>query len=110
VLDLNHVLTGVHGMLQRLIGEHIEISIHHGKGLGHVRFNPAQLEQVILNLAINARDAMPTGGSLSIATSNAEIDQEHARNDADAQPGSYVLLTVTDTGIGMDEKTRSRIF
>jgi PAS domain S-box-containing protein len=111
VLDLNQVVRETSKMLLRLIGEHIELVTTLSPTLDHVRADPAQIEQVIVNLAINARDAMPNGGKLVIQTRDAELDQSHNRylND-DVKPGNYVLLTVSDTGIGMDKKTQARIF
>jgi CheY-like chemotaxis protein len=97
-------------MLRRLIGEHIEIETVCAPDLGHVFVDPAQVEQVILNLAVNARDAMPKGGKLTLKTDNVYLDEAYARLHEDVKPGQYVLLVVSDTGCGMDEDTRSRIF
>jgi two-component system cell cycle sensor histidine kinase/response regulator CckA len=111
VLDLNQVVRETSKMLLRLIGEHIELVTTLNPTLDHVRADPTQIEQVIVNLAINARDAMPNGGKLVIQTLNAELEQSHNRylND-DVKPGNYVLLTVSDTGTGMDKETQARIF
>ena len=111
VLDLNTVVSETSKMLQRLLGEDIELITKLAPVLDHVKADPTQVEQVIMNLAINARDAMPRGGKLVIETSNAELDRafgQHLR--VEVQPGNYVLLAVSDTGIGMDRKTQARIF
>jgi len=110
VLDLNDVVAGMEEMLRRLIGEDIELSVIAAPDLGSVRADPGQIEQVIMNLAVNARDAMPDGGSLIIETANAELDDEYARTHAGVQPGPYVMLAVTDTGCGMDAQTREHAF
>jgi signal transduction histidine kinase len=110
VLDLNSVIPGMAEMLQRLIGEDVELAFHPGADLGRVRVDPAQIEQVIVNLAVNARDAMPEGGRLTLETANVELDEEYARRHVGAAPGPHVMLAVSDTGIGMDAATRARIF
>lgn len=110
VLDLNKVVENLEKMLGRLIGENIELITATGSALGKVKADPGQLEQVIMNLAVNARDAMPGGGKLTIETENVELDEADAKRFVDIQPGSYVVLTVKDTGIGMDAETRERIF
>lgn len=110
VLDLNDTVTSLSEMLTRLIGEHIELVSLLDIGLGRVKADPGQIEQVIMNLVINGRDAMPKGGTLTIKTTNVEIDEALAPLLSDVQPGSYVMLTVSDTGHGMDEETQSHIF
>ena len=111
VMSLNTVVAGMEGLLQRLLGEDIDLAVVPAPGLGSVRADPGQIEQVITNLAVNARDAMPQGGRLTIETQNVEIDDDYARRHAVAAPaGSYVLLAVSDSGVGMDEATRARIF
>jgi PAS domain S-box-containing protein len=110
VLNLNTSLAGVDRMLHRLIGEHIEIVTCPGDGLGWVKADPGQIEQVILNLALNARDAMPNGGKLTLETANAVMDEQFVRVNRGAVPGEYVLLAVSDTGAGMDAATQARIF
>jgi len=110
VTDLNRVVSGVERMLRRLIGEDIELLFLAGANLGTVEADTGQLEQVIMNLAVNARDAMPLGGKLTIETSNIDLDGEYPSAHAAGKPGPYVLLTVSDTGTGMDAETQRRIF
>src|SRR5215470_8345692 len=110
VLDLNGVVTENLKMLTRLIGEDIDLVMIPGTELRPVKADPGQIEQVILNLAVNARDAMPQGGRLTIETSNVTLDESYARLHAPVQPGDYTMLVITDTGIGMDAETQSRIF
>jgi CheY-like chemotaxis protein len=110
VVDVNGIVTGMEDMLRRLISEDIEIVTALAADLGHVRADPRQLEQVILNLAVNARDAMPGGGRLAIATQNVVVDEAHARREPDAPLGTFVVMIVADTGIGMDQATLARIF
>ncbi|MGH7590163.1 MAG: response regulator [Gemmatimonadales bacterium] len=110
VLDLNAVWTNVENLLRRLLGEDIEISAVLTPRLGAVKADPGQLEQVIMNLAVNARDAMPDGGKLTIETTNIEIDEAYVREHALARSGRYVMLAVSDNGVGMDEETQRRIF
>jgi two-component system cell cycle sensor histidine kinase/response regulator CckA len=110
VLDLNALVTDLEKLLRRLIGEHVELHTVLAGDLGAVRADPGQLEQVIVNLAVNARDAMPGGGQLTIETANAELDDKYADEHFSGQAGSYVLLAVSDTGTGMDEATKSHIF
>jgi two-component system cell cycle sensor histidine kinase/response regulator CckA len=110
VLDLNDVVTSMSPMLQRLIGENIEFATHLAGSLGRVTVDPGQIEQVIINLVVNARDAMATGGKLTIETDNVDLDEPHVQQRLAVQAGSYVMLAVTDTGCGMDTATQSRIF
>ena len=100
----------VETLLRRLIGEHIELRIRIRKDVGAVKADPNQLEQVLLNLAVNARDAMPAGGVLSIDTRTTEVEEEGARADHDLAAGRYVVISVTDTGVGMNDATVGRIF
>jgi two-component system cell cycle sensor histidine kinase/response regulator CckA len=109
-LNLNQVVENLGKMLMRVIGEDIELSILPGSDLGRVMADPGQIEQVILNLTVNARDAMPRGGQLIIKTANVDLDENYAAVHAQVQPGPYVLLSVSDTGCGMDAATRSHIF
>ncbi len=109
VVDLNSVVAGTEPMLRRLLGENIELTVLASPGLGRVRIDPAQMEQVIVSLAANARDAMPQGGKFVIETASAELDEASAKN-LGAKPGSYIMLAASDTGIGMDAATRSRVF
>lgn len=110
VLDLNSMIASTMQLLRRLMGEHIELTIIEGKDLGRVKADPSQMEQVVMNLALNARDAMPQGGKLILETENVQIDQEHRSEDATISPGQYVMLRVSDTGIGMDKETLAHIF
>jgi two-component system cell cycle sensor histidine kinase/response regulator CckA len=110
VVNLGDVVAKIEKMLQRLLGEDIALSLDLASGAGEVYADPSQLEQVIMNLAVNARDAMPRGGRLSIATANAELDAAAVAGYLEAEPGAYVVLVVTDTGVGMDAATRERIF
>ena len=110
VLDLNAVVRMLEKMLQRLIGEDVKLEVSPCSALGAVRADPGQLEQVILNLAVNSRDAMPGGGRLTIETANVDLDETYSREHAGATPGRYVMLAVSDTGIGMDAETQAHIF
>ncbi|MBL0215190.1 MAG: response regulator [Myxococcales bacterium] len=110
VLDITQVVHGMEKMLRRLLGEDIELSLLTSRQLGKVHADPSQIEQIVMNLAINARDAMPRGGKLSIETGNVEIDASYAIDHHDVIPGAYVLLAISDTGVGMDARTRERVF
>jgi len=110
VLDMNDVVAGMIKMFSRVIGENIEMAFLPGANLGRTKADPGQIEQVLLNLVVNARDAMPKGGRLTIETSNVHLDRSYAGTHASIEPGPYVMLTVTDTGCGMDAETQSRIF
>ena len=110
VLQLNSVVSNLTKMLRRLIGEDIELSVSLAADLERVRIDPRQVEQILMNLSVNARDAMPHGGHVTVETANATIDEHFARFTPGLAPGRYVLLAVTDSGLGMDENTRSRIF
>jgi two-component system cell cycle sensor histidine kinase/response regulator CckA len=109
-LPLNAVVTGLEPLLRRLLGEHIAIRTGLADGLPDVRIDKSQLEQVIINLAVNARDAMPRGGTLTIATQETELDAAYAESHPEVQPGHYAALVVSDDGIGMDAAIRARIF
>jgi PAS domain S-box-containing protein len=110
ILNLNTVVAEMDRMLRRVIGEDIELVTVIEPNLGSVRADPGQIEQVIVNLAINARDAMPGGGKLTIETTNVDLDADYVKRHIPVTPGSYVMLAVTDTGIGMEEETQSHIF
>ena len=110
VLDLNEVVGGMTKMFSRVIGENIELTFVPGSRLGRVKADPGQIEQVLLNLVVNARDAMETGGRITIETSNVQLDRDYCAKHHNIEPGPWVMLTVTDTGCGMDAKTQTRIF
>ncbi len=110
LLDLNAVSVGLTSMLRRLIGDDIEIVTNTDPTLGPVLADPGQIEQVIMNLAVNARDAMPVGGTITIDTANVELGKYQADIRADVPPGSYAMLAISDTGSGMDAATKARIF
>jgi signal transduction histidine kinase/CheY-like chemotaxis protein len=107
--DLNAVLAAMEPMLRRLLGQGIELLLLASPGLGRVQADPAQIEQVIVNLATNSRDAMPNGGKLVLETANADLEDIGGDNPG-VKPGPYVMLAVSDTGMGMDAQTRSRVF
>jgi len=110
VVDLNELIEDTLRMLRRLIGQDIDLQSIPGADLGNVRVDRGQIEQVLVNLAVNARDAMPEGGTLAIETSKVDLDQTYADAHVGVTPGPYVLMTVSDTGHGMDEETRRRSF
>jgi len=110
VLNLNTLTSDMEKMLPRLLGEDIEVSLALDPVLGNVKADQSQIEQVIMNLAVNARDAMPVGGKLRIQTANVQLDQAYTWNHPGSKVGTYVMLTVTDTGTGMDAATLTHIF
>jgi PAS domain S-box-containing protein len=110
VLDLNTLVDETESMLGRLLGEDIQLATALAADLGAVKTDRSQIEQVILNLAVNARDAMPQGGKLTIETANIEMDDAYARDHFPAKPGAYVMLAVTDTGTGMSPETQTHMF
>jgi len=110
VIDLHEVLTSMDKMLQRILGEDVELVSLPPKSIGRVKADPSHIEQVILNLVVNARDAMPTGGKLTIETGNVILDDSYALGHLPTKTGPYVMLAVTDTGTGMDRETQKRIF
>ncbi len=110
ILDLNAAVGNLESMLRRLIGEDIDLSILQGAELGSVRADLGQVEQVVMNLVVNARDAMPRGGKLSIETANVDLDQEYGETHMSAVSGRFVMLAVSDSGSGMDSETKRRLF
>jgi PAS domain S-box-containing protein len=110
ILDVNAVVEGVARMLRRLVGEDVELTVVAGPGLGMVRADPGQIEQILMNLIVNSRDAMPKGGRLTVETANVELDSNYEATHASVQPGPYVMVAVTDNGSGMDAGTRERMF
>lgn len=110
LVDLNQIVGDTEKMLRRLIGEDVQLNTRLLPNLKNVHADPGQLEQVVLNLAVNARDAMPQGGKLTIETQHVQLDEDDCRTDAGLSAGEYVLLAVSDTGGGMDEATRAKIF
>jgi signal transduction histidine kinase len=110
VLEIDTVIPEMYKMLHRLIGEDINLTTNLSAGAGKVKFDPSQIEQVIVNLVINSRDAMPDGGAITIETANVELDEAYVRLHGGAWPGPHVMLAVSDTGCGMDPETLSKAF
>ena len=110
VLDLNDVLANMDKMLQRILGEDVDLVFLREPALGRVRVDPSHIEQVIMNLVVNSRDAMPKGGKLTIETKNLVLSEAHAQEHLGVTPGPYVMLAVSDTGIGMDQATQAHMF
>jgi PAS domain S-box-containing protein len=110
VLDFNSLLRNLEKMLRRIIGEDIELLTVLADDLGRVKADPGQIEQILFNLVVNARDAMPQGGKLTIETANVKLDEAYARNHVAVTPGSYVMLAVSDTGVGMTPEIREMVF
>jgi two-component system, cell cycle sensor histidine kinase and response regulator CckA len=110
VMDLTELIIELEKMLGRLIGEDVDLKTVLSPSLGRVQADPGQVEQIIMNLAVNARDAMPQGGTLTLETADVYIDEDYARMHAEVKPGPYVMFAVSDSGVGMDGETRSRIF
>jgi PAS domain S-box-containing protein len=110
VLNLNAIVTGAEKMLKRLIGEDVDLLAITAADLGAVKADAGQIEQVIMNLVVNARDAMPDGGKVTIETANVELDAAYAAHHSVVPPGAYVLLSVSDAGVGMDEHTKAHVF
>jgi two-component system, cell cycle sensor histidine kinase and response regulator CckA len=110
VINLNDIMMNLDSLLRRLIGEDIEVLTVPANDLGSVKADPGQIEQVIMNLALNSRDAMPRGGKLTLETTNEQLDESYARRHQPAEPGRYVMLAVSDTGHGMSPETQARIF
>jgi two-component system cell cycle sensor histidine kinase/response regulator CckA len=109
-LDVNRLVTGMAKLLRRLVGEGVQLSLLTSQSLGKINADPTQVEQIVMNLAVNARDAMPDGGRLTVETENVELDASYAEQHHGVTPGPYVMIAVTDTGIGMDAATRARMF
>ena len=110
IVDLNQIVSGLERMLRRVVGDDVSVTLHRAPDLGRTLADPGQIEQVLMNLIVNARDAMPAGGGIQIETQNAVLDAAKAHEHHGVTPGSYVALSVKDTGLGMDEATRARIF
>jgi two-component system cell cycle sensor histidine kinase/response regulator CckA len=110
VLDLNAIVEGLDKLLRRLMDEDIAMKTVVGHELGRIKADPGQIEQVIMNLVVNARDAMPDGGRLTVETENVELDNAYAREHVTVRPGRYVMLAVSDTGVGMSGETIAHIF
>src|SRR5262249_18411363 len=110
IIDVNHLLNGLVDFLRRTLGEDISLEIVGGGGVWPVEIDPAQLESAILNLAVNARDAMPNGGTLTIEASNSFLDDAYSRNNNDVRTGQYVQIAVTDSGTGMTKEVIERAF
>jgi CheY-like chemotaxis protein len=110
VLNLNTIVENLEKMLHRMIGENIELEMYLTEDFGRVKTDAGQIEQVIMNLVVNAKDAMPDGGKLTIATANVELDETYARDHVEVSPGRYVMLSVNDTGIGMTPEVKERVF
>ncbi|HXS94184.1 MAG TPA: PAS domain S-box protein [Candidatus Limnocylindrales bacterium] len=110
VMNLNATLAGTEKMLQRLIGEDIELKLVLSSDTGNIKADPNAVEQAIVNLAVNARDAMPLGGRLTVETGNVELDENYAKSHMGVTPGEFVMIAVSDTGVGMDAATKRRIF
>jgi PAS domain S-box-containing protein len=110
VLDLTHVLVGMEKMIRRLLGADVEVTLLPSSSIGKVMADAGQIEQVVMNLVVNARDAMPRGGKLVIETRNVELDEEYVRTHFGVEPGSYVLLALSDTGLGMTKEVQARVF
>ncbi len=110
VIDLRDTFDNIKRLLGRIIGEDIQLAFHSVHNLNRVRMDPVQVDQVLANLFINARDSMPSGGKLSVAAENVVLDESYSQQNPESKPGNYVRLSVSDTGCGMDENTKSRIF
>jgi PAS domain S-box-containing protein len=108
--SLNQLLTESKDMLRKLLGSTVEMRFHLANDLRHVRVDGSQMDQVVFNLCVNARDAMPSGGTITIETSNVQVDESYTKTHAGMKPGEYVLLSVTDTGVGMTREVQARVF
>jgi two-component system, cell cycle sensor histidine kinase and response regulator CckA len=110
IIDLNSIVLGLEKLLGRLLGENIEMVTRCAANVANVKADPAQVEQVLMNLVVNARDAMPKGGRLTVETANVSLDSTYARDHVAVKPGRYVMLAVSDTGVGMSPETVAHIF
>jgi two-component system cell cycle sensor histidine kinase/response regulator CckA len=110
VLDINDAIKGMELMLRRLIPAHIDLVVSQQGEIGAIKIDPTQLEQIVINLVVNAADAMPRGGKLTVETSNVRLDEHYQRHHLPVMPGDYVMLAVSDTGVGMDDATSRRVF
>jgi two-component system, cell cycle sensor histidine kinase and response regulator CckA len=110
VVDTNSVVRDIENLLRKLIGEDVELTTRLQQNAGNIKVDPSQLEQILMNLAVNARDAMPEGGKLILETAHVELDEAYARQHLGAKAGDFLMLVVSDTGIGMDSQTLARIF
>ena len=110
ILDLNAVLAGMEGTLRHLVGRGADMRIAAGRGLKAVKADAGQIEQVIMNIVMNAADAMPNGGKLTLETANVTLDQEYVSRFPELKAGEYVMLAITDTGTGMSEAVKARVF
>ncbi len=110
IVNLNDIVSGMERMLRRLIGEDVELTMLFAPNLGKAKVDPGQIEQIVMNLAVNARDAMPQGGKLTVETSNVVLDERYCAEHVGAVPGAHVMLAVTDNGTGMDRATQARMF
>src|SRR5262249_15414813 len=110
VINVNAVLTQTQKMLRRLIGEDIELHLNMAVNVGNIKADPGHVEQAIVNLAVNAPDAMPMGGKLTIETASVVLDEHYARTHMGVKPGDFTMIAVSDTGHGMDAETRRHIF
>jgi PAS domain S-box-containing protein len=110
VIHINEVVSGMRTLLERMLGEDVDLLMDLDPSLGHVTADPGQLEQVILNMAVNARDAMPEGGRLTLETRHVDVDPTDARQEVEPAPGPYEVLSISDTGVGMDAATGARVF
>src|SRR5262249_24029527 len=109
-IDLNSIVLGLDKLMRRLMSAEIDMTTVCHQDIGTVKADPGQIEQVNMNLVVNARDAMPTGGRLTLETTNAELDASYGLDHVTVRPGSYVMLAVSDTGTGMDADTQAHIF
>jgi PAS domain S-box-containing protein len=110
VVDVNAIVSDMERLLQPLIGENVELTTRLAPDAGHTRADAGQLEQVLMNLVVNAKDAMPNGGKITVQTQNVTLDEDHRRGQTFIRPGNYLMLSVSDNGTGMDKETQSRIF